>query len=203
MSQILFKILNQNWDGQPTRTMGGLSGIDYVFRWDEVLKCYVYPAKTQVEVDDLILVNRMPNFPWTFSFVLQDGGRSEQITTSDGKPERHATSSIPPYVDPKAYRRNYPLADLIELAKNCGFTPQGNLMDLNNVLYQIDAYMVGRAFAMEESKRLKAGLSQATEGDKITAEVISIPEAAPAPPPTKRKKAARIVSSAPEPALVL
>jgi hypothetical protein len=136
--------------------MGGISGITYQFDWSELHGSWAYEAKTQEEIDDIIAVNFLPAFPWRFSFIMPDLAVVGSGPTADGEAPAlayRAVASIPPWVSPSKYA-NYPCPDLVELAKNCGFSPKGSHNDTASLLAQLDSYMIGRAFAMEEVRRV-------------------------------------------------
>lgn len=154
---ILIKILNESREGMSHRDMGGLSGINYRFDWSDTHSSWVYEAKTQVEIDDIIQVNFIANFPWRFSFIMPSE-IFEAKPAAPGEEVEHVYRPVPaiaPWVAPTKYA-SFPAIDLVDLARNCGFTPQGSHTDTNNLRMQLDAYMVGRAFAMEEIKRVRA-----------------------------------------------
>jgi len=172
---ILIKILNESREGMSHRDMGGISGINYRFDWSTAHGSWVYEAKTQVEIDDIIQVNFLPKFPWRFSFIMPDGAAPGAPSSSEPGAEAYRPlPNIAPWVAPSRYA-SYPAIDLLDLARNCGFTPQGSHTDTLNLRMQLDAYMVGRAFALEESKRLRR------ENEDLVKRFEGKPEIAPAP----------------------
>lgn len=132
--------------------MGGISGINYTFQWHPAFGCYVYAPKSQVEIDDILPINKVvASFPWIFSAMITDGDAMAMLTDPTSGAAA-VVATIPPYVRPEMYA-NYPAEDLRELARNVGLNPQGDVSDVLNLRKQLDAYFIGRSWAIEEHKQ--------------------------------------------------
>ena len=191
---ILLKILGESHQGMSHRDMGGISGINYRFDWEPKHGAFTYEAQTQEQIDDIIQVNFLPNFPWRFSFIMPDGEPRPAAADGEEKPPVYEpVAKIAPWVAPGKYA-SYPPVDLVELAKNCGFSPQGSLEDPVNLREQLDAYMVGRAFALEENKRLRK------ENDEMHRLLEKAPPAPSAPAPVALAPEPPAPAPSPEPA---
>ncbi len=172
---MLIKIVNHLRGSQEIIPLANAAGQLCPFVWDDRVGAYVYDAKSQVEVDELISLNyRHLQFPHKLSPVF--GGLAPQPAANGNKPsEPGAQVRIPPYFERKHYLA-YPAADLVMLAKmDCGFDPVGDPTDRESLLLQLDCYYKGRAWGAVEVKRMK------TENAALTAENAALKAKLPKP----------------------
>jgi hypothetical protein len=162
---MLLKIANENKGPYPFLTLGDVASRQHVFQWNDQFGAYCYAPKTAQECEDICAVNwTFINFPWKVvpvfgaadvpAMVIQHGG-------APGSPNRVpagvAVAKIPPFIRPEIYA-NYPVDDLVLLARDCGFEPEGD-REAENIKRQIASYCAGRSWANEEVRRLKTELA--------------------------------------------
>jgi hypothetical protein len=156
---MLFKIVNENRGNGDFRTLGDTAGRQHIYTWRPEYGAYCYEPKTQEECDSISASNwQFGNVPWKVAPIYDGRAPGAMgaglVPDAAGRPQVAPTVKIPPYVARHLYE-NYPIADLLLLCADSGFTPKGNLESTENVLWQLDAAYVGRAWAQEEVKRLR------------------------------------------------
>jgi hypothetical protein len=155
-------IVNEFNDGQ-SRSMMGPSNMTYLFSWNPTIERYAYVARNQAEVDDILSLLRFPAFPWRLSVLYEEGSAA-----AAGK----STPSIAPFIAPSAYF-NHTVEELKGLAADCGITLRGDTSIPDVIRAQLDAYCIGRAWAIKEQK--------------LAAEIETPDVATPPVPPMRRK----------------
>lgn len=172
---MLLKLANENFGNTQFRTFGDAANNQHVFEWNKEHGAYCYQPKSQQESDDIISTNWLYlRCPWRVA-PIWDGVAAEPTL----RPKREQIAyvgKIPPYVRPELYA-DYPLADLRLMCEDAGIAVEGDPESTDNVRRQLHRYYEGRAWAVEEVKRLK--------------EQVEALKAKVAAPAAKKKAAAR------------
>lgn len=148
------KIVNENRGWSPIMTLGDVANVQHVFTWNDAHQAYSYAPTSQEESDNIIATNwQFAKFPWRVAPIIESGPTA--IAGAAPAPIASGPPKIPPYVKPELYAE-YPLADLLLLCADAGFTPEGNQTDIDSVRRQLHRYYEGRAWASEEIKQLRA-----------------------------------------------
>lgn len=184
---MLLKIANENHSSNPFITVSDVANREHLFSWNEAVGAYCCDIADQQQIDDIFAVH------WTFKRVFYHvvpvagavAHSSPFAPASSGATVYRA--SIPPYVRPELYDA-YPIEDLLALCANDGFAPEGDLGQPENIKRQLRRYYEGRAWAVEENRRMKSELSdlKASQGQRA-ASVGTVLGSLPAPtmePPT-------------------
>lgn len=149
------KIWNVNRGAYPV-LFGDWTGKQHVFEWDETLQAYALEPEDQKQSDDICETNwRILNMPYRVAPVWDTVATPERKLPGVKTPEK--TYKIPPFVKPELYSQ-YPVQDLLALCSDAGFQPEGDTTSAGNLRSQLASYYVGRSWAAEEIKRLKAEL---------------------------------------------
>lgn len=159
MSSYLLKVFNESKGSHPFLVLGDSASHEHVFTWNDEAQAYCYEPANQQESDDIVSTNWLNlRMPWRVGPVMIDGlpqsPKAAAVVAS--------TARIPPYVRPELYA-NYPLLDLSMMFTNEGIAPEGNLEDVDNMKRQLHRYYEGRAWAIEENRRLKGEVARLTE----------------------------------------
>ncbi len=179
---MLLKLVNENFGNTQFRTFGDASNHQHVFEWNKAVGAYCYQPKSQKESDDIIRTNwECMNFPWRVAPVW-DGVMEAGAPVPPTNDAAIRGAKIPPYVNPEIYSQ-YPLRDLIDLAADAGFVPEGDPTNLHTIRHQLHRYYEGRAWAVEDIKRLRE--ENAALKARLAAQV------APAPLPAEKPAAAK------------
>lgn len=187
----LLKIINETKGTMPFLTVGDASGRQVVFNWNDEQYAYCYEPATDQEAYDIVQLNWTNlRFPWRFA----------PVTTSDrpAKVQNDAPVSpqvkIPPFLKPELYS-DYPLADLLMLADNDALPIEGNRDDRDNVMRQLHAYYVGRAWGIEDVKRNRAKVAE-MEAELKAAKSETVAVGKPTLTPVERMAKARAAKNA-------
>lgn len=160
------KIANENRGAHPFVVVQDVGGKEHQFAWDEPVGAYCCEVADQQDIDNLFAVH------WTYKRVFYHVCPVIEVTvgqTAGAVPVRvFAPSRIPPYVKPELYDA-YPLQDLLMLCQDCGFVPEGDLTSPEAVKRQLRRFYEGRAWAAEEIRRLRAGVSEMPSTPKAPA----------------------------------
>ena len=120
--------------------MDGLNGTPYLFLWNKEVRAYTYEPKDQAEIEDIFGAMSLKTFPWQFAPIMVEG---------DAKPD--GPGKIPPFIGRDKYAK-HSLEELVSLCNDCGFIPQ-RADDIDADRAQLDAYMIGRAWAAKHPSR--------------------------------------------------
>jgi hypothetical protein len=154
MSNMLLKIVNENFGNSQFRTLGDPANHQHVFEWNATHGAYCYAPKSQQESDDIISTNWVSlNCPWRVA-PIWDGQPATNSAAAATNAAAAGSAKIPPFV-PKAAYAQYPVRDLLDLCADAGFIPQGDTANSHNLRLQLDRYYEGRAWAAEDMKRLR------------------------------------------------
>lgn len=168
---MLLKIANENYSNTQFRTFGDVANNQHVFEWNAEIGAYCYEPKSQQESDEIISSNWISlNNPWRIAPVWngQPGTKASVPTTNTSA---IATFKIPPYVRPEIYAE-YPVRDLLDLCADAGFIPEGDQNGADNLRRQLHRYYEGRAWAVEDMKRLRERIAELEKK-------VSLPASAP------------------------
>lgn len=175
---MLLKIVNENRGSFPFLTFGDIANQQHTFEWNEKVGAYCYEPKNQIESDNITATNWVSlHHPWRVSPVWNGAGMPVAAIPNAAVP---STVRIPPYVRPDLYDA-YPLEDLLALCADAGFTPEGDATNTFQVRHQLHRYYEGRAWAVEDMKRLRAQLAAPKS---VAAPETPAPDILP--PPVKR-----------------
>jgi hypothetical protein len=147
---IKLKVINEARGANPFVTIQDSANKEHLFEWDEAVGAFCKIIETQEDVDNLYQMQAWPKVFYRLGVVMTGGGP----VAGKAKTPVYPVSKIPPYVKPELYE-NYPLADLLMLCSDCGFTPEGDATQPENIKRQLRRYYEGRAWAQEEMKRLR------------------------------------------------
>jgi hypothetical protein len=197
----LLKVVNEPKGAMPFLTLGDTANREHVFNWNEAVGAYCYVPTSQQESDDIIATNWTNlRFPWRIAPVMVDDATLKSVTGGVKLPV--STSVIPPFVRRELYEA-YPLQDLLMMCADCGFVPEGPADNEDNVKRQLHRYYEGRAWAVEEQRRLKERVAELEKNTgqagsaavRLDALKVAATIANPNPKPD-RAAAARAVRSA-------
>lgn len=179
---MLLKIVNENKTFSEFLQFGATNGIQYSFQWMPEHSAYCYAPKTQAECDAIVRANwEYLTCPWRVGPVFDAVvGPLEPAPAGSTPRPAPPVGRIPPYVKPELYAA-YPLADLLLLCADSGFTPEGDATLPENVQRQLHRYYEGRAWAAEEMRRLKE------ENKALEQENAALASGRPAPPPPAKR----------------
>lgn len=137
---LLIKITNQPGDQFPHRVVGGVSGKEYMFLFDQQLGAYVYAPKDEFEVNDIFDLVAIPFHPFRYAPVV----------TPEAPKLRERAWTPPPIITPDKYAE-HSLDELLALCADIGLVPK-RAEDAEAVRMQLHAYFLGRA-ARAEAER--------------------------------------------------
>lgn len=181
---MLLAIKNENRGNGDFRTFGDVSNNQHVFEWNVTHGAYCYEPKSQQESDDIISTNWVClAHPWRVAPIWDTQPPKAHGAIPATNVIAVSISRIPPYV-PKVIYSQYPVRDLIDLCADAGFTPDGDTSKADNLRLQLDRYYEGRAWAVEDLKRLREKIT-ALEALEALQKTISAmkPPAQPLPIP--------------------
>lgn len=180
--------MGRTHDGEVTQ-FSGLDNLNYEFRWNPILEAYVYPPRSQAEVDNLLGLAKFKEFPYLFSVIYFDATVGSGTTSQDKSSSAvFMAPTIRPYIKPDNYAE-FPAVDLLGLARDLGFEPQGDQANCDNLKRQIHANCIGRAWAIEELRQLREqvkAMEAKVRETEVKLAVFSVPTAVtePAAPAT-------------------
>lgn len=189
---MLLKIVNENRGSFPFLTFGDIANQQHTFEWNEKVGAYCYEPKNQTESDNITATNWVSlHHPWRVSPVWDNAGMPVAPSPNAAIP---STVRIPPYVRPELYDA-YPMEDLLALCADAGFTPEGDATNLHQVRHQLHRYYEGRAWAVEDMKRLRVQLAQ-PKAEPPPAAVSFAPAISPSPVKRGRGRPRKVLQPA-------